>query len=241
MVAKLFVLFSCLSVAFLGGCGAASKPATCVPGASAECWCPDGQHGAQTCTSASTYGACVCLVPTVDADGLGGAGGTATAPISTGGQVSPDGGMAGAGGATISTTWGGGAGAMAGATIPATSSGGAGGQVSLPVDAGTDAADPDGPGAAKDGEPPPDTRAVDTVYVPPTTCGDGILDPAESCDDGNAVAGDGCSPTCRVEIGFKCSGSPSICTPTTCGDGMVEGSEGCDDGNTMPFDGCSAD
>jgi fibro-slime domain-containing protein len=72
-------------------------------------------------------------------------------------------------------------------------------------------------------------------------CGDGIAVPPELCDDGNNVAGDGCSPTCKVEIGFKCSGSPSVCTHTTCGDGKIEGAEACDDGNAMPFDGCSAD
>ena len=72
-------------------------------------------------------------------------------------------------------------------------------------------------------------------------CGDGVAVLPELCDDGNNVAGDGCSPTCKVEIGFKCSGSPSVCTHTTCGDGKVEGAEGCDDSNAMPFDGCSAD
>ena len=72
-------------------------------------------------------------------------------------------------------------------------------------------------------------------------CGDRVLVPPELCDDGNTVAGDGCSPTCKVEIGYKCSGSPSVCTHTTCGDNKVEGAEGCDDGNAMPFDGCSSD
>jgi cysteine-rich repeat protein len=31
-------------------------------------------------------------------------------------------------------------------------------------------------------------------------CGNGHLDPGEDCDDGNTAAGDGCSPTCHVEI-----------------------------------------
>ncbi len=31
------------------------------------------------------------------------------------------------------------------------------------------------------------------------TCGDGIIDPGEECDDSNAIDGDGCSSTCRVE------------------------------------------
>jgi fibro-slime domain-containing protein len=72
-------------------------------------------------------------------------------------------------------------------------------------------------------------------------CGDGIVVTPELCDDGNTTAGDGCSDTCKIELGWKCSGSPSQCTHTTCGDGKVEGAESCDDGNALPFDGCSAD
>ncbi len=70
-------------------------------------------------------------------------------------------------------------------------------------------------------------------------CGDGAVIFPEQCDDGNLDAKDGCSPTCKVEIGYKCSESPSKCTETTCGDGLIEGAETCDDGNTDPFDGCS--
>jgi fibro-slime domain-containing protein len=72
-------------------------------------------------------------------------------------------------------------------------------------------------------------------------CGDGIVVVPELCDDGNTAAGDGCSPTCKLELGWKCDGSPSHCTRTTCGDKIVEGAESCDDGNALPFDGCSAD
>ncbi|MFW6067178.1 MAG: DUF4215 domain-containing protein, partial [Myxococcota bacterium] len=33
-------------------------------------------------------------------------------------------------------------------------------------------------------------------------CGDGILQSShEQCDDGNTSPGDGCSPTCRLELG----------------------------------------
>jgi len=71
-------------------------------------------------------------------------------------------------------------------------------------------------------------------------CGDGVAVLPELCDDGNATAGDGCSATCKIELGWKCSGSPSQCSHTTCGDKKVEGAEGCDDGNALPFDGCSA-
>lgn len=71
-------------------------------------------------------------------------------------------------------------------------------------------------------------------------CGDGVVTTPEPCDDGNLKDGDGCSVACRVEIGWKCTGSPSVCSATVCGDGRVEGAEGCDDGNTVPFDGCGS-
>jgi len=76
---------------------------------------------------------------------------------------------------------------------------------------------------------------------PVARCGDGLVVFPEQCDDGNLVNGDGCSGGCKVEIGWKCDGSPSGCSHTTCGDSTIEGAEGCDDGNSMPFDGCSSD
>jgi fibro-slime domain-containing protein len=93
-----------------------------------------------------------------------------------------------------------------------------------------------------------DCHAIEPGYSCPTpgqpcvhhyVCGDGTLDPNEGCDDGNNTDGDGCSAHCRIEQGYKCDGSPSVCTPTVCGDGKKEGAESCDDGNTIPFDGCS--
>jgi len=71
-------------------------------------------------------------------------------------------------------------------------------------------------------------------------CGDGVVAASEQCDDANVVAGDGCSERCRVELGKKCDGVPSVCTDAVCGNGKVEGAESCDDGNKTPFDGCSA-
>lgn len=71
-------------------------------------------------------------------------------------------------------------------------------------------------------------------------CGDGIVAASEQCDDGNVVPADGCSERCRVELGKKCAGAPSVCTDATCGNSIVEGAESCDDGNTTPFDGCSS-
>ncbi len=71
-------------------------------------------------------------------------------------------------------------------------------------------------------------------------CGDGIVAGSEPCDDGNLQPGDGCSERCRIELGKKCAGEPSVCTNAECGNGSVEGAESCDDGNNVPFDGCSA-
>lgn len=71
-------------------------------------------------------------------------------------------------------------------------------------------------------------------------CGDKIVTQPELCDDGNLKDGDGCSGKCKLEMGYKCVGSPSVCSKTVCGDGIAEGAESCDDGNTIPFDGCSS-
>jgi cysteine-rich repeat protein len=123
------------------------------------------------------------------------------------------------------------------------------------------------------------SRFVEDGYICPkggercrrfARCGDGLLAPPEQCDDGNLESGDGCSATCKVEIGSKCSGSPSVCEATlcddgntapfdgcnercqaepsctesgcssACGDGLVLGNEECDDGNTVDGDGCSS-
>ena len=78
------------------------------------------------------------------------------------------------------------------------------------------------------------------LCFPIAKCGDGAATASEACDDGNTAAGDGCSATCTLEAGFKCGGTPSVCTTTTCGDGVKEGTESCDDGNRDPYDGCSA-
>ena len=71
-------------------------------------------------------------------------------------------------------------------------------------------------------------------------CGDGIVDKGESCDDGNDIAGDGCSPDCKIEPIFECKGV--TCRPI-CGDGLTltEAGEECDDGNNIAGDGCSPD
>jgi cysteine-rich repeat protein len=97
--------------------------------------------------------------------------------------------------------------------------------------------------------------------VPATICGDAILDPGEECDDGGNSAGDGCSPTCKNELGVRCGdstldageqcddggttdgdGCSSTCALENaglCGNGKLEPGEICDDGNTTAGDGCS--
>lgn len=74
----------------------------------------------------------------------------------------------------------------------------------------------------------------------PVVCGNGIVEAGETCDDANTLNGDGCSAVCTSEVGFFCSGSPSVCT-TICGDGAVGSTEACDDDNINSGDGCSSD
>ena len=78
-------------------------PATCVPGASALCYCPTGQQGAQICTSAGTFGACVCASPTVDAGGGGGSTSFNSTP-SGGGSTSHSSSTPNGGGNTYEST-----------------------------------------------------------------------------------------------------------------------------------------
>lgn len=89
-------------------------------------------------------------------------------------------------------------------------------------------------------------------------CGDGDVDAFEECDDGNRDSGDGCGPTCLIEIcgdgvlepplevcddgnTTDGDGCDSNCTPTACGNGVVSASEQCDDGNLVDGDGCRSD
>jgi hypothetical protein len=69
-----------------------------------------------------------------------------------------------------------------------------------------DAAEPDGT-ECDDGDTctAGDTCSNGTCGSEATPCGDGTLQEAcsEQCDDGNTVAGDGCSPTCRREMGCE--------------------------------------
>lgn len=73
-----------------------------------------------------------------------------------------------------------------------------------------------------------------------TTCGNGTIDTGETCDDKNANAGDGCSASCEVELGWQCPNVGMPCMRQVyCGDGYVDAPETCDDANSTPGDGCS--
>ena len=71
---------------------------------------------------------------------------------------------------------------------------------------GTDPLDPDSDdGGVGDGHEI--VLTTDPLFAPDdrVVCGDGWVDPGEACDDDNAIDGDGCSATCGIEDGYKCS------------------------------------
>lgn len=68
-------------------------------------------------------------------------------------------------------------------------------------------------------------------------CGDGVRTLDEECDDSNEVDGDGCSITCELEEGWRCSAGGCV---AMCGDGKILGNEQCDDSNRKSGDGCSS-
>jgi len=47
----------------------------------------------------------------------------------------------------------------------------------------------------------------------PPVCGDGVLASGEDCDDGNTAPGDGCSPSCAVEMPDACPGTTITLAP----------------------------
>lgn len=73
-------------------------------------------------------------------------------------------------------------------------------------------------------------------------CGNLNIDLEEECDDNNIDDHDGCSSDCRVEPGYLCSGSPSLCihTSPSCGDWRLDIGEECDDRWAVDGDGCSS-
>lgn len=73
------------------------------------------------------------------------------------------------------------------------------------------------------------------------SCGDGVINGEDECDDMNDTDADGCT-ACVVDMGYSCSGAPSVCA-LTCGDGDFDAALGefCDDGNADNGDGCAMD
>ena len=146
MLTRLWIVLSCLPLALLVGCGGGSSAAKCVAGATAECACPAGQQGVQTCNSVGAFGTCACgTTPLADAGGgdgaanrldtaaLGGSGGgggaVADAAADLGAVSMPDapavGGSGGSGGTAGATSSGGTAtGGAATSTGGVTSTGG---------------------------------------------------------------------------------------------------------------------
>ena len=79
--------------------------------------------------------------------------------------------------------------------------------------------------------------------VPQDRCGDARLSYGETCDDGSKEAGDGCSATCQVELGYRCPEVGKACLlVAVCGDAKLSVADGeqCDDGNRESGDGCSS-
>ncbi|CAE7226295.1 unnamed protein product, partial [Symbiodinium pilosum] len=82
------------------------------------------------------------------------------------------------------------------------------------------------------------TQGWPSVLLTPcvAVCGDGLRVGNEECDDNNTESGDGCSPTCEVEIGWFCKRAGSglgfeVCLQT-CLNGIIDPGEDCDDANT---------
>lgn len=63
----------------------------------------------------------------------------------------------------------------------------------------------DATGCSKTCTQEPNCREGGMTTACVTPCGDGNVDPGEDCDDGNSVSEDGCSDTCKAEVGFKCT------------------------------------
>lgn len=81
------------------------------------------------------------------------------------------------------------------------------------------------------------TEATPDICTPKH--GDGVIIGDEECDDGNLIGTDGCSNLGLINVGYNCSGNPSICD-SFCGNGLLHApQEECDDQNTINDDGCS--
>eukprot|EP00884_Botryococcus_braunii_P000733 jgi/Botrbrau1/10660/Bobra.53_2s0017.2 len=74
-------------------------------------------------------------------------------------------------------------------------------------------------------------------------CGNGIVEGQEECDTGDTQGGNGCSPYCRVEEGWACTGlKPSTCHPLVPGEkpsypSRADGKSGGSTGGSSPSGG----
>jgi len=103
-------------------------------------------------------------------------------------------------------------------------------------------------GAGRTGGAGGSTRACNATStagckaVLPEGCGDGINNQngMEECDDGNALPGDGCNGTCKVEPHWTCPPAGPCMRNVVCGDSIIGAGEVCDDGNSLDNDGCNS-
>ncbi|MET0795175.1 MAG: SUMF1/EgtB/PvdO family nonheme iron enzyme [Polyangiaceae bacterium] len=121
----------------------------------------------------------------------------------SGGRVA---GSAGGGGLSVGSL-GGSGGTSAGTGGMSRGGAGASGAGTSGADAGAGGATAGGAGTGGSGG-----ASGGTGGGPFIGCGNGILEGSEVCDDGNQAAADGCSPTCTVEAGYACAGTPSWCS-----------------------------
>ncbi len=63
-----------------------------------------------------------------------------------------------------------------------------------------------------------DCQRLDTSSCTMPMCGDHIISSGETCDDGNTVAGDGCSPTCEIELDQFCAAPHPLVVGVNTGD-----------------------
>jgi fibro-slime domain-containing protein len=63
----------------------------------------------------------------------------------------------------------------------------------------------DGTGCSKTCTKEPKCRTGTVTQACDTSCGNGNIELGEDCDDGNQANGDGCSSTCKAEVGFSCT------------------------------------
>jgi cysteine-rich repeat protein len=59
----------------------------------------------------------------------------------------------------------------------------------------------------------PGQSGATCIAIGSPCCGNGEVTAGEPCDDGDLQPSDGCNASCRIEFGYTCTGSPSVCSP----------------------------